>query len=91
MKKMTVSILLYLVLLFPLNIYGHSGRTDSQGGHYNRKTGEYHYHNSGSRTSSSGTLNPAAIDRVAASPKPVKTDRTDNDNQSKNYSPKLSH
>lgn len=22
----------------------HSGRTDSRGGHYNRKTGEYHYH-----------------------------------------------
>lgn len=22
----------------------HSGRTDSQGGHYNRKTGEYHFH-----------------------------------------------
>lgn len=26
---------------------GHPGRTDSRGGHYNRKTGEYHYHNSG--------------------------------------------
>ena len=25
----------------------HSGRTDSNGGHYNRTTGEYHYHNSG--------------------------------------------
>ncbi|MBI3584242.1 MAG: YHYH domain-containing protein [Nitrospinae bacterium] len=22
----------------------HSGRLDSSGGHYNRKTGEYHYH-----------------------------------------------
>ena len=29
----------------------HSGRTDANGGHYNRKTGQYHYHNSGrSRT-----------------------------------------
>ena len=25
--------------------FSHSGRTDSQGGHYNRKTGEYHFHN----------------------------------------------
>ena len=25
----------------------HSGRTDRYGGHYNRKTGEYHYHNRG--------------------------------------------
>ena len=24
--------------------YTHSGRTDANGGHYNRKTGEYHYH-----------------------------------------------
>ena len=24
--------------------YAHSGRTDSSGGHYNRSTGEYHYH-----------------------------------------------
>ncbi len=29
-------------------LYGHSGRTDSSGGHHNRKTGTYHYHNSGS-------------------------------------------
>jgi hypothetical protein len=25
----------------------HSGRTDAKGGHYNRKTGEYHYHGAG--------------------------------------------
>ena len=25
----------------------HSGRTDSKGGHHNRKTGGYHYHNGG--------------------------------------------
>ena len=28
----------------------HSGRTDSKGGHYNRSTGEYHYHNGGHHT-----------------------------------------
>lgn len=30
--------------LFPLCAYAHSGGTDSKGGHYNRSTGEYHYH-----------------------------------------------
>lgn len=28
-------------------MFGHSGRTDKNGGHYNHKTGEYHYHNGG--------------------------------------------
>lgn len=27
-----------------LTAYGHSGGTDKNGGHYNRQTGEYHYH-----------------------------------------------
>ena len=34
-------------MLFYDLAYTHSGRTDANGGHYNRKTGEYHYHNSG--------------------------------------------
>ena len=46
-----VLILLSLVLtsgmLFYDSAHTHSGRTDANGGHYNRKTGEYHYHNSG--------------------------------------------
>ncbi len=32
---------------FSLLCYAHSGRTDKYGGHNNRKTGGYHYHNSG--------------------------------------------
>ena len=32
-----VSLILY-------SAFSHSGRTDSSGGHYNRKTGGYHYH-----------------------------------------------
>jgi hypothetical protein len=35
--------------LYPLDLFSHPGRTDANGGHYNRKTGEYHYHNSGAR------------------------------------------
>jgi hypothetical protein len=33
----------------------HPGRTDGNGGHYDRKTGTYHYHNSGSSTGSSSS------------------------------------
>lgn len=37
------------VLLFASGslLHGHSGRTDANGGHYDRKTGSYHYHNAG--------------------------------------------
>ena len=49
-------------------VFSHSGRTDSSGGHYNRKTGGYHYHGtpksststySSSTASSSGTQSSA--------------------------------
>jgi len=36
-----------LSLIVCFSIFGHSGRTDKNGGHYNHKTGEYHYHNKG--------------------------------------------
>lgn len=35
---------LFLLLWLPCAVIAHSGGTDSNGGHYNRKTGEYHYH-----------------------------------------------
>lgn len=37
-------ILILLPLVFSLHTYAHSGRTDSNGGHFNHQTGEYHYH-----------------------------------------------
>lgn len=37
-------ILLCLLACGPLDCLAHGGRTDSNGGHYNRKTGEYHCH-----------------------------------------------
>lgn len=36
-----------LLILASVFLSAHSGRTDSDGGHYNRTTGEYHYHNGG--------------------------------------------
>lgn len=42
MKKI---VLLFVLFISIISIsFAHSGRTDSSGGHYNRSTGEYHYH-----------------------------------------------
>ncbi len=50
-------ILLVMVTLSSTSVYAHSGRTDSRGGHTNHSTGRYHYHNSGSSTTSIETTN----------------------------------
>lgn len=44
-KLICASLLIFFsVALLPTISMAHSGRTDSKGGHYNRSTGEYHYH-----------------------------------------------
>ncbi len=45
-KRYITAVIFTLALSF--SVYGHGGRTDSKGGHYNRKTGVYHYHNGSS-------------------------------------------
>ncbi|MCI8410875.1 MAG: YHYH domain-containing protein [Clostridia bacterium] len=45
MKK---TVLLFIIFVTFVSIsFAHPGRTDSNGGHYDRSTGEYHYHNDG--------------------------------------------
>lgn len=45
MKKFTSVIFTFIIFYLSLNIaFAHSGRTDYSGGHYDRSTGEYHYH-----------------------------------------------
>lgn len=59
--------LIFGVLLYD-SAYTHSGRTDANGGHYNRKTGTYHYHNSGiSRTRPSYTPLPNTTTKTTLS------------------------
>ena len=59
-----LSLILTTGMLFFYDLaHTHSGRTDANGGHYNRKTGEYHYHNSG--TSNSSTNHEDGIYLVA--------------------------
>ena len=47
-RKLNFGMLSVLFLISAIFVYDfgytHPGRTDSKGGHYNRKTGEYHYH-----------------------------------------------
>lgn len=42
-KKVILILSIFLILLSTISC-AHSGRTDSNGGHYDRSTGEYHYH-----------------------------------------------
>lgn len=39
--------LFVIFIIFASISFAHPGRTDSNGGHYDRSTGEYHYHNDG--------------------------------------------
>lgn len=49
--------ILFIVLSFPSSVYAHPGRTDSNGGHWDRKNGTYHYHNGGYSSSGSNSYN----------------------------------
>ena len=53
MKKISMMLFVIVVTLVA-SIYqfagGHPGGLDTNGGHYNRKTGEYHYHRGGGST-----------------------------------------
>lgn len=40
--------IVFFVFVMSISVFAHSGRTDAYGGHNNRKTGGYHYHNAGS-------------------------------------------
>lgn len=45
MKKILILLTaLLLISLVTIMAFAHSGRTDSNGGHYDHSTGEYHYH-----------------------------------------------
>lgn len=48
-KSLICTVVLLTLLTSSLAVFAHPGGTDANGGHYNRKTGEYHYHNSGRR------------------------------------------
>lgn len=69
------AVLLILLLLIPLTASAHPGRTDSQGGHYDHSTGEYHFHSGKyadkNQSSSSGSYYYQYPSTVTLEPKPT--------------------
>ena len=60
MYKWSITCMYFIVLLFAaVFAYTHPGGTDSNGGHYNRETGEYHYHNGPNTDEVDETIEPA--------------------------------
>ena len=57
-NKITLTIIFSLVISG--QAFGHGGGLDAQGGHTNRKTGEYHYHRGPSKGKPAGVKQPAA-------------------------------
>lgn len=43
-KLPALALACFLIFVAPLSVSAHKGRTDSNGGHTNHSTGEYHYH-----------------------------------------------
>lgn len=43
-KSAVLSILSFLLISLVVPVFAHPGSLDENGGHYNRSTGEYHYH-----------------------------------------------
>lgn len=75
-------VLFLLLLLFTVTVSSHPGRTDSNGGHWDRQEGTYHYHNDGTpqNSSSSKADNSDKDDveaRIAAKEKIVYANSTD--------------
>ena len=79
-KKLNFSILAVLFLLSTVCLddlgWTHSGRTDANGGHYNRKTGEYHYHGGGRARSRVSPTPAVPRTAVVTRPTPVTQDVT---------------
>ena len=78
MKK--ILFLLLTLILLTQNITAHPGSLDENGGHYNRKTGEYHYHegthtesNSSSSKNSSTPYNGSFNKKTPTTPYKDKT------------------
>lgn len=61
MAKIVFAIL--IVLLFPLHVFAHSGGTNSEGCHQNRKTGEYHCHHKKLKSPEHKNPAPASNDK----------------------------
>ena len=59
MRKFKVFFCLFIAVFMIVSamtpVFAHSGRTDSNGGHWDHSNGTYHYHNNGSGSSSNSS------------------------------------
>lgn len=82
MKTHIVSLSLSLFLvMFPAHVFSHSGGLDKSGGHYNRKTGEYHYHGGKPQEENSRTIDHST--NLSIIPQPIKQERTNHIKEAK--------
>ena len=44
MVMKAIIVIMFIFSITTVDVLAHSGRTDSNGGHWNRKKGTYHYH-----------------------------------------------
>ena len=81
--KYALLLLASLALVF--NAFAHSGRTDANGGHWNRATGEYHYHTGEYAGRNSSSINSKKTEREQFIPPYVPPPREEppKDNDSK--------
>jgi len=82
--KRTSVVLVSLLMISSTMVYGHSGRTDANGCHHDRKNGGYHCHHNAEgapmtkaeappATKKQSTIEPASNDKSHLSPKETRT------------------
>lgn len=82
MKRISVLLITILLLLLTVPAYAHPGRTDANGGHYNRSTGEYHYHHGYAEHQHPGGVCPYAFDDRTGYNSGTSSGSSDNDTAS---------
>lgn len=78
-EKMLIGLFIWGIISTTIPAYAHPGRTDGKGGHYNRSTGEYHYHHGMSEHQHPGGVCPYSISK---SPTSTSTTNTTQNNSS---------
>ena len=68
--RLILLVITSLLASIMISVHGHGGGLDSKGGHYNRKTGEYHYHRKAAPV-------PSPAPKAPARPKEVADPQTD--------------
>lgn len=83
-KGLNLTFCIILLFVFLMTASAHPGRTDKNGGHYNRSTGEYHYHSgeyAGRSQSSSSSSTKKKTTKETESSKPKKEAEDENEEE----------